>query len=109
MDITLDHVKEEKDLNPLPDPQSPHQDFYNVASGLENGLQSLTQVFLKEETVEEQRSEIEHSTQVFIKDQAAETMITAQVVIIKEESAEVKEEICEGQVSNNTSEDGSFR
>jgi hypothetical protein len=109
MDITTDYVKEEKDLNPLPNVQSPHQDFCNVVAGQEYGLQSLTQVFLKEETFEEKGSKIEHCTQVFIKEEAAETKFPAQVVIIKEESAELKEEIYEGQVSNNTSEDSSFR
>jgi hypothetical protein len=70
MDITPDHVKEEKDMDSLPDDQSPAQDFCNVAAGQEYGLESLTRVFLKEETVEEQRSEIDLSTQVIIKESA---------------------------------------
>jgi hypothetical protein len=93
MDITLDHVKEEKETEPLPDVQSTEQDFFNVAAGQESAVQSFTQVFIEGETVEEQRSEIELSTQVFI----------------KKESAVVKGDICEGQESNNTSEDASFR
>jgi hypothetical protein len=110
MDFTSDHVKEEKDLDPLPDVQSHEQDFFNeaTAGGQESVLQSLTQVFIKEEIVEEQRSEVELSTEVFMKEEAAETKFPAQV-IIKEESAVVKEEICEGQESNNISEDDSFR
>jgi hypothetical protein len=81
MDISPDHVKEYKDIDSLPDDQSPAQDFFNVAAGQENGLQSLTHVFLKEETVEEQRSEIYLSTQVFLKEETAETKFPEQVII----------------------------
>jgi hypothetical protein len=108
MDIPLDHVSEDEDLDPLTDVQSPEQDLFNVAAGQEYGLPSLTQVFIKEETVEEHRSENELYTQVFIKEEAAETNCSVQV-IIKEESAVVNEEICEGLESNNTSKDYRFR
>jgi hypothetical protein len=81
MDITPDHVKEEIDMDSLPDDQSPAQDFFNVAAGQEYGLQALTQNFLKEESVEEQRSEIDLSTQVFIKEETAETKFPEQVII----------------------------
>jgi hypothetical protein len=76
MDISPDHVKEEKDLNPLPNVQRPAQALFNVAPGQEYGLQSSTPVFLKEEAVEEQRSEIELSKQVFIKEGVAEEQIS---------------------------------
>jgi hypothetical protein len=110
MDITPDHVHEEKDLDPLPDVQSNEQDFFNEATAgrQESVLQSLTQVFIKEEIIEEQRSEGDLFTQVFLKEEAAETKYSAKV-ITKEESAVVKEEIYESQESNNTSVDGSFR
>jgi transcription initiation factor IIF auxiliary subunit len=80
--------------------------FFNVAAGQES--QSFTQAFLKEETVEEQRYDIEYSTPVFTKEKASETKFPVQD-IIKEESAVVNEEICEGLESNNTSDDDSFR
>jgi hypothetical protein len=100
MDITPDHVHV----------QCNEQDFFNEATacGQESVLQSLTQVFIKEEIVEEKRSEVDIFTQVFLKEEAAETKCSAKV-IIKEESAVVKEEICESQESKNTSEDGNFR
>jgi hypothetical protein len=81
MDIAPDHIKEEKNTDSLPDDQSAEKDFCNVAAGQECGLQSLTHVFLKEETVEEQRSEIDISTQVFIKEETAETKFPEQVII----------------------------
>jgi hypothetical protein len=81
MDITPDHVQEAKEMDSLPDDQSPAQDFCNVAAGQESGLQSSIHVFLNEETVEEQRSEIDLSTQVFIKEEIAETKFPEQVII----------------------------
>jgi hypothetical protein len=79
MDFTPDPVKEEKDWDPLSDVQSLEQDFCSegTAAGQESVLQSLTQVF----SDDEQRSEIELSTQVFVKEEAAETKFPAQLII----------------------------
>jgi hypothetical protein len=84
--------------------------FFNEdkAAGQDSVLQSLTQALIKEEVVEEVRVESELSAQVFIKEEAAETKFPTHI-IIKEESALGKEENCDCQDSNKTSEDDSFR
>jgi hypothetical protein len=107
MDITPDLVKVEPDSDPLSDVQT----FGNedTIAGQESRLQSPAQVFLKEETiVEEQLSEVEPLTQVFIKEEPTEAQFSVQVTI-KDELAVVNGETNQDQEAINLSKDDDLR
>jgi hypothetical protein len=118
MEITHDHVKEDPDLFPLQKATgmeiTPEQVFLKeeIVEEKKSDLQSPEQVFLKMEipVVEENNSDFEPSTYVFLKEEFAEVKFQTKVTR-REEAAVVKDEINQEHMSSKTctSEDDNLR
>jgi N-acetyl-anhydromuramyl-L-alanine amidase AmpD len=112
MEITPQSCKEESGLSQHSESQTLAVAFVQekTIAGQESDLQSPAQVYLKEEISEETKSDIEPSTDVFLKKEFAEVKSVTKKFTMREEAAEVKDEINQGHVSSHCAlEDNNLR